>query len=97
MVKRSAGEMERLVEEHSSSGLRRKEFCNRHGIAMTTLDYYHQRRREKRAPELLPVRVEDRGTSTHFTLALGNGRRIEATWDFVDRELARLIGVAESA
>lgn len=96
MVKRSAGEMERLVEEHSSSGLSRKEFCNRHGIAGTTLDYYRQRRREKRAPELLPVRV-DMGTTTHFTLALANGRRIEATWDFVDRELARLIGVAERA
>lgn len=97
MVKRSAVEMEKLLEEHSSSGLSRKEFCNRHGIPVTTLDYYRQRRREKSAPELLPVRVEDMGTSADFTLALANGRRIEATWDFVDRELARLIGVAERA
>jgi hypothetical protein len=31
-----------------------------------------------------------------FVLALGNGRRIETGWYFVDSELARLIRVAES-
>ncbi len=97
MVKRSAVEMEKLVEEHSSSGLSRKEFCNRHGIAVTTLDYYRQRKREEVTPQLLPVRVEDVAATSHFTLALANGRRIESAWDFVDRELARLIGVAERA
>ena len=43
------------------------------------------------------LRVEDVAATSHFILTLANGRRIESTWDFGDRELARLIGVAESA
>jgi transposase-like protein len=97
MGKRSGVEMEKLVEEYLSSGLSRKEFSERHGIAVTTLDYYRQRMREKTAPGLLPVRVEDVAPARHFTLSLANGRRIEGTWNFSDGELTRLIRIAESA
>jgi len=97
MGKRSGVEMERLVEEYASSGLSRKEFSERHGIRVTTLDYYRQRKREKSVPGLLAVRVEDVATATHFTLSLANGRKIESSWGFSDPELTRLIRIAESA
>jgi hypothetical protein len=43
--RRSRTEADRLVLEYEQSGLRRKAFCQRHGIALHTLDYYRRQRR----------------------------------------------------
>ena len=40
--------MEQLVDAFESSGLRRQEFCQKHGIAVGTLDFWRKRRRQKR-------------------------------------------------
>ena len=40
-TKRS-GEMRRMVEEYAASGLRRGEFCQQRGIALTTFDYWRR-------------------------------------------------------
>lgn len=40
--------MEQLVDAFESSGLRRQEFCLKHGIAVGTLDFWRKRRRQKR-------------------------------------------------
>lgn len=92
---RRAAEMKRVVEEYAKSGLRRREFCERRGIALATFDYW---RRELAAkPKLVKVEVAAHESSAHFTLALTNGRRIESSWQFGEAELARLIRIAESA
>lgn len=92
---RRAAEMKRVVEEYDNSGLTRREFCQRRGLAVTTFDYW---RRELAAkPKLVKVEVAARESSAHFTLALANGRRIESSWQFGEAELARLIRIAESA
>lgn len=44
---RSRGEAEQLIEEFTASGLRRREFCLQHGIAVGTLDYWRKRRQER--------------------------------------------------
>ena len=53
--RRSADEIRRMVEDFQHSGLKRREFCQRHQIAMTTLDYW--RRAQSRQPHLLEVEV----------------------------------------
>jgi len=92
---RSANNVRGILREFENSGLTRREFCRRHGIAVTTLDYW--RRRGSRQPRLVEVEVAPRESAGQFTLALANGRRIECSWGFADAQLARLIRIAESA
>ena len=92
---RSAEDIRRIVGEFQSSGLTRREFCQRHHIAISTLDYW--RRAQSRPARLVEVEVAGRELAPVFTLRLANGRRIESNWSFGEAELARLIRVAESA
>ena len=94
-VTERAAEMKRVVEEYEESGVRRREFCERRGIALTTFDYW---RRELGTKEkLVKVEVAAPEPATHFTLGLANGRRIESSWQFGEAELARLIRIVERA
>jgi hypothetical protein len=93
--KRSAEEIRRTIEEFGNSGLTRREFCQRHHIAVSTLDYW--RRSRSGAARLVEVEIAESEAAPGFTLRLANGRRIESSWKFAEAELARLIRVAESA
>jgi transposase len=97
--RRSAEEVERLLEDYRASGMTRIEYCRQADMALSTLGRYLRRRRQRRQRGQRLVRVSlesaperDRG----FVLVLGNGRRIESGWKFGDAELARLIRVAEA-
>jgi hypothetical protein len=97
-----SSEMRRVLDEWESSGLRRREFCQQRGIALTTFDYWRREhavkgRNPARQPRLVAVQVSNAEPAPHFTLSLANGRRIECSWRFADVELARLIRIAESA
>ena len=46
--RRSRTEAEQLVEAFESSGLGRREFCLKHGVALGTLDFWRKRRRQER-------------------------------------------------
>jgi hypothetical protein len=99
-TERSA-EMRLVVEEYAASGLRRREFCQQRGIALTTLDYWRREhavkpRKQERRPRMVAVKVANAEPAAHFTLSLANGRRIECSWRFADAELARLIRIVES-
>jgi DNA-binding CsgD family transcriptional regulator len=105
MKKRTAEEVERLVKGYEESGLSRQEYCQREGIAVTTLDYYRQRSTRKAAAErrvaaskLVKVKLEAAPIEAQsvFSLVLANGRRIESAWNFIDVDLARLIRIAEA-
>ena len=99
-TERSA-EMRRVLEEYAASGLRRREFCQQRGIALTTLDYWRREHAVKpgkqERPRMVAVNVADAEPAPHFTVSLANGRRIECSWQFAEAELARLIRIAESA
>jgi hypothetical protein len=100
-TKRSA-EMRRMLEEYAASGLRRREFCQQRGMALTTFDYWRrehavQQRIQGRRPRMVAVKVANADPPPNFALSLANGRRIECSWRFADAELARLIRIAESA
>ena len=100
-TERSA-EMRRVLEQYESSGLTRREFCQRRGIALTTFDYWRREhamkpRKQERRPRMVAVEVADAEAGPNFTLSLAKGRRIECSRRFADAELARLIRIAESA
>jgi hypothetical protein len=56
-----------------ASGLTRGEFCRRHHVPVTTLDYW--RRSQSGKPRLVEVNVAANEIPPGFTLILVNGRR----------------------
>jgi hypothetical protein len=91
---RSKEEIRGIVEGFAKSGMTRREYCAKHSVAMTTLDYWRRARR-KQNPRLVEVAVEQAHSPAGFTLVLSNGRRIESSWSFVEADLEKLIRVAE--
>jgi hypothetical protein len=89
---RSKQEIRGIVDGFAKSGMRRREYCEKHKIAMTTLDYW--RRAQKSKPKLVEVAIEAQPAGG-FALVLGNGRRIESSWKFAEADLTRLLRVAE--
>ena len=100
---RTAEEVERIIIDFERSGLSRREYCERSGIALPTLDWYRRRVQAGRnAVNLARVKVEGParsaaavgGAKDGFTLTLGNGCRIECSWNFDESQFAKLIRVA---
>jgi hypothetical protein len=97
-TKRSAEEIQRLLDEYRQSGETRTAYCQREGIPVTTLDYYLHRQALKARPRLARVKLtaQQADPAANFALVLRNGRRIESCWNFRDADLARLIRIAEA-
>jgi transposase-like protein len=91
----SKQEIRRIVEGYAQSGMTRREYCQKHNIPITTLDYW-RRRIQKSKPKLVAVAVEAAQPSAGFALVLANGRRIESSWRFGEADLLRLISAAEA-
>lgn len=89
----SKQEVRRIVEGYAQSGMTRRQYCEKHNISISTLDYW--RRNQKSKSRLVEVAVETR-PAAGFVLALANGRRIESSWSFVEADLMRLIRAAEA-
>ncbi len=102
---RSLAEAVELVEEYEHSGQTAVEFCERRGLAVGTIERLRRRIRDRglaaAVPGLVPVTVRaapaGKDAARDFVLVLNNGRRIEAAWSSGERELARLIRIAEAA
>ena len=92
---RSKEEIRRVVEGFAKSGMTRREYCAKHRVAMTTLDYWRRAHREQK-PRLVEVEVEPAQAAGGFALVLANGRRIESSWNFVEANLEKLIRAAEA-
>jgi hypothetical protein len=86
-----------LVDGFERSNLTRRDYCERVGIAVSTLDYHRGRQARRQAVSLVPVKILDAVRGPGFTLVLSNGRRIESSWDFAGEELSRLVRIAEQA
>ena len=105
----SRAEAERLVSEFEQSGLRRKEFCEAHGLNVFTLDAWRKRIAQSKTQEkIVPVeiiedgavpramRAASLGQSGHFRIVLSRGLRIEVEPGFDAAELRRLITALDS-
>ena len=91
-----------LVEAYRSGDLGRRAFCERAGIAVTTLDYYLRRDSERlrKKQRLLPVVVTvepEESKVPEIAVVVGNGRRVEVRRGFDPELLLRLLGVLERA
>ena len=105
----SRAEAERLVSEFEQSGLRRKEFCETHGLNVFTLDAWRKRIAQSKTQEkIIPVEIVEDGAapgamraasvgqSGQFRIVLSRGLRIEVEPGFDAAELRRLIAVLDS-
>jgi len=102
--RRSPAEIQQIVAEFAQSGLRRTEFCRRHGITLGTLHRYLQRIQGETGSTagnsgLVPVEVasaSERESGCGLTVVLGHGRRIEVGTGFEVATLERLIRLLET-
>jgi hypothetical protein len=97
--RRTAEEIQKIVEELQASGLSQREFCQQTGIKLSTLGRYARRAGgAEQNQQLVRVKLETpQEPGSGFVLMLDNGRRIASGWGFPDTALARLIRVAEGA
>jgi hypothetical protein len=103
---RGRAEAAQLVAEFEASGVSRREFCESHGLAVSTLDAYRKRQRHPDAEaaaaggrwmavDLSASRRADEAAPSGLKLALPGGRRIEIGRGFDAETLRRLIAAME--
>jgi hypothetical protein len=108
--RRPRAEVQQLVAEFVSSGMRRSEFCQSRGLSFSTLDRHLNKRRWKTrrrpvssAGRLVPVELAARKSLTPqepvcgLAVVLPGGRRIEVHPDFDANTFERLVGILERA
>jgi hypothetical protein len=108
--RRTRAEVEQLVAEFVSSGMRRSEFCRSRGLSFGTLDRHLKKQRWKRksgaaSPDgrLVPVELAARKSATlhepscGLAVVLPRGRRIEVHPEFDTSTFERLVGILERA
>ena len=106
--RRTRAEVQQLVSEFVSSGMRRSEFCRSRGLSFGTLDRHLNERgwkRKKRSPlaagKLVAVEMAirkppaEQPASCGLAVVLAGGRRIEVGCDFDTHTLERLLSVLE--
>jgi hypothetical protein len=108
--RRTRAEVQQLVAEFVSSGMRRSEFCRSRGLSFGTLHRHLKKQRWKRksgtassAGRLVPVELAARKSPTQhearcgLAVVLPGGCRIEVQRDFDSTTFERLVGILEQA
>jgi hypothetical protein len=108
--RRTRAEVQKLVGEFVSSGMRRSEFCRTRGLSFGTLNRHLKKRRWNRksraasaASRLVPVELAARKSPTQhepscgLAVVLSEGRRIEVHADFDTNTFVRLVNALERA
>ena len=108
--RRTRAEVQQLVAEFASSGMRRSEFCQSRGLSFSTLDRHLKKWRWKKrrrpissAGRLVPVELAARKSpkqhepSCGLAVVLPGRRRIEVHPDFDSSTFERLVSVLERA
>jgi hypothetical protein len=106
--RRTRAEVQELVTEFMSSGMRRSEFCRSRSLSFSTLDRHLKKRRWKRRPRsvssagrLVKVELADKKSLTQdesscgLAVVLPGGRRIEVRPDFDTNTFERLVNALE--
>ena len=111
--RRTRAEVQQLVAEFVSSGMRRSEFCRSRGLSFSTLDRHLKKLRWKkrrkpissadRFDRLVAVELAARKSpsqqepSCGLAVVLRGGRRIEVHPDFDTNTFERLVSLLERA
>jgi hypothetical protein len=101
--RRRRSEVAALVAEYEGSGLRRHEFCQKHGLSLATLNRYRKRLPQDDTCDetrLVAVEVSARRQlegemASDLTVLLANGRRVEVRRGFDTSTLQELVRVLE--
>jgi hypothetical protein len=106
--RRNYEEIQQLVAEFVSSGMRRTEFCRTRGLSFGTLNRHLKKQRWKRksrrassADRLVPVELAARKSPTKhepscgLAVVLSGGRRVEVQPDFDTNTFERLVSALE--
>jgi hypothetical protein len=106
--RRTRAEVQQLVAEFVSSGMRRSEFCQSRGLSFSTLDRHLKKRRWKRRRKpvsstgrLVKVELAAKKWPTQYepscglAVVLPGGRRIEVHPDFDTSTFERLVNALE--
>src|SRR5258708_24225437 len=106
--RRTRAEVQQLVAEFVSSGMRRSEFCQSRGLSFSTLHRHLKKRRWKRrrrpvssAGRWLKVELATKKSPTQqepscgLAVVLPGARRIEVHPDFDTNTFERLVSVLE--
>jgi hypothetical protein len=105
---RTRAEVQQLVAEFVSSGMRRREFCQSRGLSFSRLDRHLKKLRWKRrrkpnssAGRLVPVELaamkSAKQQESGLAVVLPGGHRIEVHLDFDTGTFERLLGILEQA
>jgi hypothetical protein len=108
--RRTRAEVQQLVAEFVSSGMRRSEFCRSRRLTFGTLNRHLKKQRWKKksrasssASPLVPVELAARKSpaqhrsSCGLAVVLPSGRRIEVHPEFDTSTFERLVGILERA
>lgn len=105
--RRTQAEIEQLVTEFLSSGMREMEFCRSRGLSWDTLNRHlkeqgHRRDGTGSGRRLVRVKVMgkkggdgERGNRTGLTVVIGRGRKIEIEVGFDGATLEQVVAVLE--
>ncbi len=103
--RRSRAEVAQLVSEFETSGLNRTEFCQAHGLSLSTLSRYRSRKSQQSGTtvqaRLLAVELSEPGSGrsagagSGLAVVSAGGWRIEVACGFEGATLGRLLRVLE--
>ena len=98
-TRRTGKEVQRLVEEFISGGMKRSEFCRTRGLSLGTLRRHLKggKQKAKQTPRLVAVELEQKPTqkANAIEVVLGRGRRVEVRPGFDATTLQAVIAVLE--
>jgi transposase-like protein len=98
--RRGQAEIQQLVAEYGRSGLKKSEFCRRHGLTWSTLTRHLKRQGKKKAEtrpasELVAVELCEKDRNGGLLVVVSSGRRIEVQRSFDEDTLERLVHLLE--
>jgi predicted transcriptional regulator len=98
-TRRTGKEVQRLVEEFISGGMKRSEFCRTRGLSPGTLQRHLKggKQRARQIPRLVAVELEQKAAqkANAIEVVLAGGRRVEVRPGFDATTLQAVIAVLE--
>ena len=95
-ARRTGKEVQRLVEEFISGGMKRSDFCRSRGLSLGTLRRHLEGGKQgaRQTPRLVAVELEQKAVqkAKASEVVLGQGRRVEVRPGFDAATLQRCIG-----
>ena len=100
-TRRTGKEVQRLVEEFISGGMKRSEFCRTRGLSPGTLRRHLKggKQEARQTPRLVAVELEQKAAqkANAIEVVLARGRRVEVRPGFDATTLQAVIAVLERA